>query len=293
MSETLITLPIGLIDEPRFVLRPVLRQSKEYLELRSSIEKFGLLTAVLVRPKGERYELVGGNWRRTVCVDLKRPDMPCIVREMTDEVMLALQLQENAVRFNTKPVEYANQLKRLMEQSPGMTKSKLAGLICKHPNWIAELLNLTKLDKELQLLIDRGEMPLMNAMMLAKLPAHIRIEQIDNACQMPVAEFKPMAGGILKKFKECVKQGQTDARYLTEFKPVAHARKPKEVEAETKNPQVLPLLIVSEGCKSMLDACLLGARWAVHLDRESVQRLREKAEREGRPEKGGDDGVGE
>lgn len=291
MPETLQTIPLGLIDEPRFILRPVLRQSNEFLELRSSIESHGLLTAVLVRPKGERYELVAGNWRRTACVELKRESMPCIVREMTDEQALALQLQENAVRFDTKPAEYANQLQRIMDQSPGMTFSTLAGLVSKHPKWIKDRLELPKLSKDVQLLIDRGDMPLCNAVALARIPARWRDEQILNACRLSKNEFSAMAAAIIKRFQECVRQGKLDAHFKADFKPQGYARKPKDVHAEIDDPQVGPILIVAENCKSLLDAYRLGLRWAFHLDRESIEQLREKADREGRLESEGADGV--
>lgn len=289
MSEICTTIPIGMIDEPRFILRPVLRQSKEYLELRSSIEQYGLLTSVLVRPKGDRYELVGGRWRWTACMELRRESMPCIVRGMNDDEAIALQLQENAVRFETKPVEYANQLKRLLDRSPGMTEARLAKLVSKHPNWIKDRLGLMKLDKPIQLLIDRGEMPVGNAVMLAKIPQQWRLEQVDNACHMATAEFKSLAGAIVKQYMECVRQGKLDARFKTAFKPVAYARKPKEVQAELDDPQIGATLIVSENCKSFLDAYQLGLRWGYHLDRESIESLRRQAEREGRLESEGDD----
>lgn len=291
MSENLLTLPIALIDEPRVVLRQVLRQSKEYRELRSSIEDYGLLTSVLVRPKGNRYELVAGNWRRTACVELKRDSMPCIVREMTDEQMLSLQLQENAIRFDTKPAEYANQLKRLMDQSPGMTFADIAKLVKKHPNWIKQILELPKLPKEVQQLIDRGEMTVKNAVMLCKIPLRYREEQFENARRMPVKEFEILAAAITKQFVESVRQGKLDAHFNTPFKPQGYARKNKEVQAELDDPQVLPLLIVSEGCKSYLDAALVGLRWGHHQDRESVEYLRRKAELEGRLESDGVDGI--
>lgn len=290
MSEALLTIPLGLIDEPRYVLRPVLRQSKDFRELRASIEAYGLLTSVLVRPKGDRYELVAGNWRRTACVELKRTDMPCIVREMTDEQALALQLQENAVRFDTKPAEFANQLKRLLDQSPDMTFSSLARLVSKSPAWIKQLLQLVGLPKEVQQLIDRGEMPVMNGVALARLPLMWREEQTVNAIRMPVKEFENLVGALVKQFKEGVKQGKLDRRYAP-FKPQGYARKPKEVQAELDDPQILSLLIVSEGCKSYVDAALVGLRWGHHLDRDSIDHMRRRAELEGRLESDGVDGI--
>jgi ParB/RepB/Spo0J family partition protein len=284
MSETITTIPLSLIDEPRYLLRTVQRQSIEYLELRSSIEKYGLLTAVLVRPVGDRFRMVGGNYRRTVCVDLRRTDMPCIVREMTDIEEIALQLQENAVRYATKPCEFANQLERLMEQSPGMTFYDLAGMVSKSPGWIKRLLKLTALDRETQKLVDRGQMTVENAMKLAKIPKQFRDQHIDNACSMTVAEFKPLAASLIKQYAEGIREGKLDARFLSEFKPAAWIRAPSEIKAEIDNPLHAPMLIVSEGCKTLLDAWLSGARWSIHLDRESIAAQREKAIREGRLE---------
>ncbi len=288
MSETVINIPIELIDEPRYLLRPVLRHSKDYLELRTSIEKDGLLTAVLVRPIGERYRLVGGNYRRTVSLELKRPTLPCIVREMTDSEEIALQLKENAIRSATKPAEYANQLKRLMDLSPGMTFFDLAGMVSKSPRWVKKLLNLTALDPELQKLIDRGGMPVENAMLLTRIPKELRDAQIDNACCMTTREFRPLAQAITKQHVEQTHKGKLDARFVAPFRPHAYCRNPKDIENEINNPQVGPMLIVAERPNTMLEAFKLGCRWSIHLDRESVELHRQKAAIEGRLESEGE-----
>lgn len=288
MSETVINIPIELIDEPRYLLQPVLRHSKEYLELRTSIEKDGLITAVLVRPIGERYRLVGGNYRRTICVELKRATMPCVVREMTDLDEIALQLKENAIRCQTKPAHFANQLKRMMELSPGMTFADLAGLTSKSPLWIRRLLNIASLDPELQKLIDRGGMSVENAVLLARIPPDLRDAQIDNACCMTVKEFRPLAQSIIKQHVERINQGKLDAHFLTDFKPNGYCRSPKEVQNEVNDPQVGPMLIIAENCKTLLDAFQLGCRWSIHLDRDSVELRRQQAAREGRLESAGD-----
>ena len=52
--------------------------------------------------------------------------MPCIVKHgLTDEDVLALQIQANALRPETTAVEYARQIKVVAEAKPGIT---LAGL---------------------------------------------------------------------------------------------------------------------------------------------------------------------
>jgi ParB/RepB/Spo0J family partition protein len=264
----------------------------EYLELKSSIEKHGVLSPALVRPKdNSRFELVAGNCRRVASIELKLTTLPCVVKSLSDQEVLALQIHENAIRLKTQPAEFANQLKRIMDQTPGMTLATLAVLVGKQVAWVKRLLELPKLDKDTQRLVDRGTMRVKNAMMLAKIPKQWRGEQITNACEMTEKEFSPLASSIIKQYQESVRQGKLDAHFNTPFKPVAHARKPKEVQAEIDNPKVLPRLIVSEKVTTLLDAALLGTRWGHHLDREHIEQLRLKAEAQGRLESESDNDV--
>ena len=61
-------------------------------------------------------EVVDGLYRRAACCELRRPAMPCIVKHnLTDEDVLAIQIQANALRPETTAMEYARQIKRIME----------------------------------------------------------------------------------------------------------------------------------------------------------------------------------
>ena len=135
-------IPLDQIVEPWVVLRVVNRESVEYLELRDSIARQGLLNSICVRPSRRRpgkMEVVDGLYRRAACCELRRPAMPCIVKHnLTDEDVLALQIQANALRPETTVIEYARQIKRIMDaitarQGTDATLADVSNLIHKTP----------------------------------------------------------------------------------------------------------------------------------------------------------------
>ena len=112
-------LPIHVLREPKIKLRGVNRDSVEYLELRDSLAAVGPLNSICVRPSMRRpgcYEVVDGLYRYTAAAELRLPSLPCIVKHnLTDDDVLALQIQANALRPETTAVEYARQVKRIMD----------------------------------------------------------------------------------------------------------------------------------------------------------------------------------
>ncbi|MEN6458232.1 MAG: ParB/RepB/Spo0J family partition protein [Thermoguttaceae bacterium] len=173
-------LSIHVLREPKVRLRDVDRQSIDYWELRDSIRDHGILQPLLVRPVGDLYEIIEGCHRFTAAKEAGLETLPCLIRETTDDEALVLMLQANAISPETKLAEYAQQLKRLMARNPDMTQSGLACLIRKSPVWIGKCLTLTKLLREVQVMVDRGEIPIENAYMLAKIPRSMQMDYVDH-----------------------------------------------------------------------------------------------------------------
>jgi ParB/RepB/Spo0J family partition protein len=279
VADRIEEIPIDQIVEPWIVLRPVKKDSIEYLELRDSIAAVGLINSVCVRRSSRspsKYEIADGLYRFNCAVDLRLPTIPCVVKELTDEQVLAIQVQANAIRPETKPVEFARQLKRIFDKSPGMTFAELAHIVHKNPGWVSERLGLLRLDQKIQQMVDRGEIPVANAYMLAKIPQPFTQDYVDFAKVLTIVEFKALAAGVIKHYMESVQRGRMDARYEPAFTPVANMRRVKVVEAELKTPSVGSLLLAAEGCKTPLDGWLTALRWVMDLDRESVERQRQR-----------------
>jgi ParB family chromosome partitioning protein len=175
MDDKIEFLPIHVLREPKVKLRDVNRESLEYLEMRDSILDKGILQSLLVRPvDGDLYEIIEGLHRYTASKEVGLENLPCIIRECTDDEALVLQLAANAISPETKLAEYAQQLKRLMKRNPDMTIAEVSCLIRKAPSWVGKCLNLVDLLKEVQVMVTcrqqkRNVLEFLTACCLARL----------------------------------------------------------------------------------------------------------------------------
>lgn len=276
MSDTR-TIPLHLIREPRFLLRPVDRTTTAFLEMRNSVQANGFINSICVTAVGDEFEVLDGNYRYNCAQDLGLDAMPCIVKtNLSDSQILALQIQAQAIRPETKPVEFAQQLKKIMARSPDMGFDQLAALVNKSPHWIKQHLGLLNLEKATQLMVDRGEMPLQSAFMLARIPPMLRKNYIEDACLMRAVDFRPLAADVIKRYTEAVKKGRMDEFYNADVKIQPHLRPLKELEAETIQHVVGPAMVAAEQCNTPLDGFYAALKWVCHLDAESVM-LQEQA----------------
>lgn len=84
-------------------------------ELMESIRTHGVLSPLLARPKGERYELVSGHRRRLAAQKLGLKTVPVLVREMSDDEAVILMVDSNLQRENLLPSEKAFAYKMKLE----------------------------------------------------------------------------------------------------------------------------------------------------------------------------------
>lgn len=277
-------LPLDQIIEPWVVLRVVNRESVEYLELRDSIAHQGLLNSICVRPSPRRpgyFDVVDGMYRRAACCELQRPAMPCIVKHnLTDEDVLALQIQANALRPETTVIEYARQIKRIMEaiavrEGRDATLADVSNLIHKNVDWISNQLRLLVLRPDIQKAVERGEIPLGSAYMLARLPRVQQNQLVASARTMPAKEFVPMAARLVKQIQEAARQGKLHD-FCKDFEPVPHIRPPKEMFAEYREHRLGGLAVVKANCRTPADGWYLALQWVLNLDEDSIREQRER-----------------
>ncbi len=274
MHDKAADIPIDQITEPRTILRLVDRDSVEYLEMRDSIVAEGFWNSISVRPahEPEKYEIIDGLYRYTCARELGLRSIPCIVKHnVSDEAVLAAQIQANAIRPETKPAEFARQMKRMLTQRPKMTFDELAHLIHKSPSWVRQTLGLLKLVKAARRMVDRGEIPVRSAYMLAKIPQRFQEEYLDQARTLPSREFLVLAASVIKRFTEAVKQGKMEAFWCSAFRPQAHLRSLSDIQTEVERQESGALLVTAERCQTPVDGFYAALRWAMHLDRRSIE----------------------
>lgn len=279
MPDELRNISLSEIVEPWVILRNVDRESLDFLELRDSIADKGLLCSICVRPslrKPGKMEVVTGLRRFMACRDLERSPVECIVKyNLTDLDVLALQIQENALQAATSPVEYARQLKRIMETVPGMTEAQLSNMVHRNADWIRDQLGLLGLRQNIQKAVERGEIPLGSAYILSRLPRLRQVMFIDLARTVSVREFTATVVPVIKEIKEAARQGKLADFYL-DVNPHPYLRAYKEVLAEYQDHAVGGLAVIRANCQSPLDAWYLALQWVLHLDEESSREYRAK-----------------
>jgi ParB/RepB/Spo0J family partition protein len=278
VKDELKWLPVEQLVDPPVVLRLVNRTSVEYLELRDSIADRGILNPILVRPSARfpgHYDVADGLYRVTCCRAVGRSPVPCLVKDLTDDDLLAIQIQANALRPETAPMEYARQIKRIMETRPDITLAEVSNRVLhKSPTWVSATLGLLQIRQDFQAAVNRGEMPLAAAYEFARLPYKLQPQFFDAARTMPVVKFRRVVQAVLKQFQEAIRQGKLDAFFTEEFKPIPYGRVWKEIIAEHAQPSCAALVLVAEECKTLTDAWRAALAWVLHLDRTSIEAQR-------------------
>ncbi|WP_110669689.1 ParB/RepB/Spo0J family partition protein [Salinicola halophilus] len=139
-------------------------------QLADSIRAQGVMQPIVVRQIGkDRYEIIAGErrWRASQLAELET--IPAVVREVSDEVALALALIENIQRENLNPVEEAMALKRLLDEFE-LTQQQVADAVGRSRAQVANLLRLLALDPHVQTLLERGDLDMGHARALLGLP---------------------------------------------------------------------------------------------------------------------------
>lgn len=151
-------------------LQPRKRFAPEALdELAASIRTTGVLQPLVVRRRGERYEILVGErrWRAARQAGLAR--VPAIVREASDAEALQLALVENLLREDLNPLEEAEAYQRLMAEL-GWTQEELARRIGKDRSSVANALRLLRLPDVIQEDLRTGRLTMGHARALLGLP---------------------------------------------------------------------------------------------------------------------------
>ncbi len=121
-------------------------------ELTESIRQFGVLQPLIVRNRGDYYEIIAGErrWRAAMAAGLK--EVPVIIREMTEQEVIEISLIENIQRENLNPIEEAAAFKRLLTEFQ-LTQEEVAERVSKSRTAVTNSMRLLKLDERVQQMV--------------------------------------------------------------------------------------------------------------------------------------------
>jgi ParB family chromosome partitioning protein len=155
-----------LIDPPKFTLRNC---EEGMQELVSSIREKGLIQPIIVRPSGDRFEVVAGARRLEACKKLRWTRIPCIIRELSDQDSFEISLTENIQRKTMNPIEEAMAFRRYIEENGWGSETQLARRIGKSQEYVSQQLSLLSLPRTVQQRIIRRQINPSVAQEIARL----------------------------------------------------------------------------------------------------------------------------
>lgn len=149
-------LDIDLIEPSPY--QPRTRFREEALdELARSIQASGIIQPLVVRPIGNRYQLIAGErrWRAAQRAGLAKVSV--IVRAVPDELALEMTLVENIQREDLNAIEAARAFERLMDEFQ-LTQEAVAERTGKDRATVANSIRLLKLEPTIQDWIEEGKL---------------------------------------------------------------------------------------------------------------------------------------
>ena len=247
------------------------------MELTDSIKESGILKPILVRLLSGRYQIIDGFHRFSVAVDLKFTDIECKVIECTDDEALRLTIECNAIHKETQPCEYAVLLKRLMVDNE-ITINGLSRAVHKSPAWIRNCLSLNDLHEDIKVLVDRGQIPVQSAYLLAKLPANVQRQLAVRSQLMTAKEFKTIAVNAIRSWEESIRSGKLQRYFPDKFEPRSFLRSLKQIRDEMNQETHAVEILYNEGAETPLDGWRAAIKWMLYLDTTGIEEQRQNHE---------------
>jgi len=197
--ELLAELDIELLQPGKYQPRTHMDEAA-LAALAESVKAQGVMQPILVRPLAAgRYEIIAGErrWRAAKIAGLSV--VPALVREVSDNIALAMALIENIQREDLSPLEQANGIQRLIDEF-GITHDKAAEMVGRSRSAVTNLLRLLTLAAPVRELLQQGKLEMGHARALLALSG---IQQLDTARLvaqrgLSVRDTERMVGALIK-----------------------------------------------------------------------------------------------
>ncbi|SDC11913.1 ParB/RepB/Spo0J family partition protein [Acinetobacter boissieri] len=163
---------VNLLQRGEYQPRRTIRED-ELVDLSASIKKHGVMQPIVVRPvegQEQPYEIIAGErrWRAAKMAGLT--EIPAIVRNLNNQVAIALALIENIQRQDLNPIDQALALQRFHDEF-GLSHQEIADTVGKARTTISNLLRLLTLQDSVKDLMQEGVLDMGHARAILTLKA--------------------------------------------------------------------------------------------------------------------------
>lgn len=159
-----VEIAVNLIEPSPYQARREI-QPAQLTELSESIRSEGLLQPIVVRKRGEKFQLIAGERRWRAFQLLKIKTIPARLVDASDASSAALGLIENLQREGLNPIEEAHGYASLIRDFD-LTQEAAAERVGKGRASVANTLRLLSLDAEIQGFLGRGLLSVGHAKVL-------------------------------------------------------------------------------------------------------------------------------
>ena len=160
-------------------------------ELMASIAEKGIIEPLVVRHRGDRFQIVAGERRYQAAVQVGVHEVPVVVRDVDDAELVEIALVENIQRKDLTPFEEAEALQTLHDRF-SHTHEELAKRLGKSRSSITELLSLNSMPDSVKSLCRLAEISSKSTLLqIARLP--------DEASMVELVERITRAGGMTRE----------------------------------------------------------------------------------------------
>jgi ParB family chromosome partitioning protein len=201
-----LQIDIDLIEPSPY--QPRTRFREEALdELARSIHSSGIIQPLVVRPIGNRFQLIAGErrWRAAQRAGLK--SVTSIVRHVPDELALEMTLVENIQREDLNAIEQARAFERLMDEFHA-TQEAVAERTGKDRTTVANAIRLLKLERSIQDWIEEGKLTAGHGRALLAVP--------DTQTRMRYAQRAARGGLTVRQIERLASRRSRGAKTQTE-----------------------------------------------------------------------------
>ena len=160
--------------QPRKEFKP-----EELADLEASLRVSGLLQPVTVRPapRGGGYELIAGERRFRAAQRIGWTEIPAIVKDVDDRMLLSLAMVENLQRADLNPIEEAEGYEQLIRDF-SLTQQEVADIVGKDRSTVANTLRLLALPATVRRLVWDGQLSVGHARALLGIGDESRIADL-------------------------------------------------------------------------------------------------------------------
>lgn len=185
-------------------------------ELADSIKEHGVIQPIVVRTSGDFYEIVAGERRWRAARKAGLTEIPCVIRELTDEENMLFAIIENMQREDLNPVEEAEGLEKMIS-TYGLTQGEVSKSVGKSRPYITNSLRLLKLPKKIREMMTEGLITAGHGRALINIDDEVK--------QIEIAELVIKEGLSVRQIEEIAKAKKAEK----EKKPKRKAEKSADV----------------------------------------------------------------